>query len=540
MTIKEDVLRAKEYGRDPYYQAIQTQPSYQTQLQKVQDTGKERAWIKSPFALPKLTTEQFEAQREKYIAKYGTTVQIPGFEDIIHTDTPAKISEEEMAAHRWAQQRGLPSPLDADQLASLAEKKYRYLKMLASPEPSIQRNITAILTALDNAEDALVTLSVLGRLLVKAAPRLFSRLTPVLGWSLLGSDIINLTNLMGNLSMASMAKKRRYEEMQQKNPFHAKAAAARADKLKRVWPTFGETLEIAQTVDQMFGVGLCLGGIMGMFQDAIDQGMLQIAGTAARIATTIQYPSAWRTTWSDAIDAATMIWATTPETIPYMAEKATMAATGFLEDMTHFQEIKEVMNLIPGFRDLEKKMPTVKDIGTAWILEDSGVDPLAPLVWPIIDKPKATLEEITFTYAPKIKENFQTYLLNHSNDYKSYITGSFATDATTGIIQMFSDDSKATFSQSAYSQSTKEMLRDNIIPPQDITQKQADALNEWIGSYERKYAASPSTKEIEFKGIQLGIKWQTVPPKKIQGKAADLFPEWKALQDQLGELYIAD
>lgn len=185
-------------------------------------------------------------------------------------------------------------------------------------------------------------------------------------------------------------------------------------------------------------------------------------------------------------------------------------------------------------------MPTIKDIGTAWTLEDSGVDPLAPLVWPIIDKPKATLEEITFTYAPRIKDNFQTYLLDHSKDYRSQVTGAMATDITTGIVQIFSDDSNATISQSAYSQSTKEMLRDNLIPPQDITKSQVDQLNDWIGSYERKYASSPSTKDIEWKGIQLGIKWNKVPSSKITGKAAELFPEWKALQDQLGELYIAD
>ena len=124
------------YGNDTYYQAIKQDPAYANTLQKLIDTRPQRNWIESPFKLPTFTTEQFETSRAKYQAKYGSTINIPGFEDIIHWKPRTKISNEEMAAHVLAQRRGLPSPLSDDQLQELATKKLRFLRMLQAPRAS--------------------------------------------------------------------------------------------------------------------------------------------------------------------------------------------------------------------------------------------------------------------------------------------------------------------------------------------------------------------------------------------------------------------
>ncbi len=269
MSLKEDLLRAYGYGTGTYYAAIRAVPSYQAELERTRTDYTGRSWIESPFKFPKFTDQEFEDKRIAYQAKYGTKIQIPAFADIVHWKLPTKISTEDMAAHRFAKKRKLPSPLNPEQIRMLAARKYRFLKSMASPTPKWMRNIGAIQNSLDNAEDALVTTAVLGRWAAKWAPRLLGKAITRFGWLLLGADIINLGNTFTWMRFAGNPMNCKHMDLANKNPFHRKAALARARKMRRSWATLGETLEILQTTDQLFGVGLCLGGIVGSAVDII-------------------------------------------------------------------------------------------------------------------------------------------------------------------------------------------------------------------------------------------------------------------------------
>jgi hypothetical protein len=269
MSLREDILKQLEYGKDEYYKAIQQTPAYRRESDKIYTDHESGLWIALEKFLPRFSTQEFKKRREEYQAKYGTSVNIPGFEDIIHIGTLAKISDAEMAAHRAAQKLKVPSPLSSAQLRTLAVKKARFLKALASPTPSWVNNIASVAQALDNVEDGLVTLSVFGRLITKYGPRGFGRFYGPTGWVMLGADILNFFNLISWVTFAASGHKRMLEDLAERNPFHKKAKAKRAAKLRRTWPTFGEALEIAQTCDQLFGYGLCLGGILGMLTDVM-------------------------------------------------------------------------------------------------------------------------------------------------------------------------------------------------------------------------------------------------------------------------------
>jgi len=267
MTIAEDLLRARAYGRTAYYQAIREQPSYQAELERTLRDYNTRTWYDPLGIIPEFTTAEFNKRRDKYQAKYGTTINIPGFNDVIHIKPKATISPDEMAAHRFALKRGLPSPLDPEQQRLLQYKKFRFLAALASPTPTWLKNYGAVATSLDNLEDGLVTIVVAGRLAVKIAPRLLQKTLPVLGWILTGADMLNAVNLMSYLRITKRGCKGLPEDLSERNPFHAKAKADRVMKLKRTMPSIGEILEVLQTTDQLFGTGLCLGGLMGMVWD---------------------------------------------------------------------------------------------------------------------------------------------------------------------------------------------------------------------------------------------------------------------------------
>lgn len=606
MSIKEDVLRALDYGKTAYYKAIQAVPSYQTALQRVSQDYKDRSWIDLTTFLPKFTTAEFEERRTKYQAKYGNTVNIPGFADVIHIIPKAKISAEEMAAHKWAQQRGLPSPLTGEQLQTLQYKKFRFLKALSSATPEWMRTIGAVGTSLDNVEDALVTIAVLGRLAVRIAPRLMGRTVPVLGWVLMGSDILNAVNIAAWASFAARGGKRNIEGLAEKNPFHTKAAANRALKLQRTWPTFGEYLEILQTTDQLFGIGLCLGGLMGMVTDTTTKVMTysaqdnyasmpktgnideltrwanegfasdvdnfkkgaqekwyQFRDEAYRLKA---YDTKLRTdvyNWAQETQAIAVdkiksipekIYGSFADSILGSMILSTGKDTFLKEDHTKALMMLNpaIQGLIPwwiendplsAFKDLRNykfRAPQPKAPDTITILNETSPGWENTVKWPHLDKEYATMEEIAYTYAPKIKDSFQTYCLNHSREFEAMVAAQSATDFTRNIIRAFSDDNQVRIAWDAYTAVALDMMQFAYIIPPDTPKEKIEALANYIGAYERETGGSPQIHDVARQGDLLGIKWMRSFPTKTFREAAEIFPEWREIQDQMNEIFIPD
>lgn len=540
MTIKDDLERLSTYGKTPYYQAIQAYPSYQKELERVRTDWKGRSWIQSPFKLPRFTDKEFEEKRIKYQAKYGTAIQPLDFEGIFHLKIPVQISEKEMAAHNFAKKRGAPSPLTPEQIEALAGRKYRFLRALAAPTPGWLRNVNSISTFLDNSEDALITAAVLGRLVVKFAPKIWFRMVPGVGWVLVGADIINLFNITSQISFAAMGQKRFIENVTEKNPFHAKAWARRSRKLYKVWPGFGEILEIAQTTDQMFGVGLCLGAIMGLFQQSIQTSLEQLIQIGVNIPVTVQYPNAREVIWADTIKAGIGLWSDIKTFTTQELTKSIFSVQAGLNLLMPWWFKNNPFDDIPWMNRITLNAPWKKSGITRQTLEELGYDPNEPATWPFLNKTSAPMEEIVRVLGPKIKDNFQLFSLKNAYDMTAMWGGEQAVEYHKEIVEALSDDKTAQVAQTAYAQAAKEMSRDVLLIPPDTPQNLVDQLADWIGNYERRTAGSPSTKEIEKAGSAIGIEWTRSFPRITFGKAAELYPEWRAIQEQLQQLNIAD
>ena len=606
MTIREDVLRALEYGKDPYYNAIIAVPSYQAELERVYLNYNERTWIDFTGFYPKFTNDEFELLRTKYQAKHGNTVNIPGFGDVIHIIPKARISIEERAAHIWAIKRGLPSPLTPAQIQTMTYKKFRFLKALASATPAWMRTYGAVATVLDNVEDGLVTVVVLGRIAAKIAPRLLSRMVPGLGWVLLGSDVLNAVNLLSWTGAMTRGCKGLHGEWQEKNPFHAKAAANRARKLKKLMPGFGEFLEVAQTTDQLFGVGLCLGGFMGLLTDTlstvlnpeywfelnrtVSQGTVsEIAGRISGIVMSdydkikrslresfYQFKDEayrlkaadiklrndimdWARTKSDEVWG----WVKTPpqkhETIFSNTLLGSMIMSTGKDDFLKEDHTKAFMMLdnavqglmpwwiendpLTNFKDLRGfkfRAPGPRDPTTIDMLNEHDPGWENTIKWPHLDKEYATIEEITFTYAPMIKDSFQTYCLKYRYEWEAYVAASQSVDFVKNVIRSFDDNNEVRIGYGAYLAAAIDMMDRVWIMEPDTPGQLIDALADYIGNYERQTALAPDIKDVTRYGSSIGIKWMRTFPRRAFAQAAEIFPEWQAIQDQLKELYIAD
>lgn len=606
MTVKEDALRALEYGKGTYYQAITSFPSYQAELARVRTDYNERTWIDFTGFFPKFTTEEFEQRRTAYQAKYGTTVNIPGFADVIHLAPKAKITAEERAAHLWATKRGLPSPLTPAQLETMKYKKFRFINALASATPGWMKTYGAVATVLDNVEDGLITIVVLGRLIVRIAPRLLGAFISKMGWLLLGSDILNAVNIISWASAMRGGCKGLHGSWQEKNPFHAKAAARRALKLKRTIPTFGEILEILQTTDQLFGVGVCLGGIMGMVTDTASRafspaywqelgGILQsgnvseIANWASKAAMNDynqikralqeQFYSfkdeAYRLKatdkqlrkdvedWIKQKSKETWEWIkTVPEdALSYYSDPmigAMILSTG-MDDFLKEDHTKAFMMLdatiqglmpwwiendpISNFKDLRNwkfGAPAPKDLTTVDMLTEHDKEWEKAVMWPHLNREYATIEEITFAYAPKIKESFQTYCLKYQHEWEAYAAASQAVDFVKNVIRSYDDDHEVKIGYTAWIAVGIDMMDQIYIMEPDTPDQMIGELADYIGNYERQTALAPNIKDVIRTGENIGIKWMRSFPQRAFHYATEPFPEWGEIQDQLDELYRVD
>jgi hypothetical protein len=111
------------------------------------------------------------------------------------------------------------------------------------------------------------------------------RLLPIVGWVLLASDLLNMLNLFGLLAMPAYAAlckgptealaagvpaavfknalKREAWKNMMNNPFSRAGRASRAARSLGKLPSFVNLIEVAQTTENLFGIGITLGGLTG-------------------------------------------------------------------------------------------------------------------------------------------------------------------------------------------------------------------------------------------------------------------------------------
>jgi len=348
---------------------------------------------------------------------YGDSINIPGFNDIIHLRPKAKITEEEMTEHRARRKRRESSNLSERQLEELDRRRERYKRMKQSHTPDLVRSIATVMTALDDVEDGLITAAVIGRLMVKLLPRLMGRFVPVIGWALLAADIINLFQIFAWLPCSPTSAKRTKDDLTSRNPFGRAAKLKRLKKIKRVVPTIGESLEVLQTTDQLFGVGVCLGSIVGMVVDAAS-GLVHGVGTfLTSTQRDLASDEALHVMRSSAIAFLCQEDLTDEEHTKIILSQYIAQSTqkSFLNNTNWFESAK-VYSQVP------IKPPAVRDPVTKYIFEDAGEDPEATRRWPLAGNPEeVTLARFATEAFPKIRDSLKGYIDRMKKTYEGYI-----------------------------------------------------------------------------------------------------------------------
>lgn len=162
----------------------------------------------------------------------------------------------------------------------MAKKREQAIALSQSPVPQVLQGLTQYISMLDDTEDILSTALLLARPLLRRLP---ARLIPGLGWILLAKDALDLGTYLLSLALTGPTGKRGIIEQVKALSFKRGNRIRKATDFFNKVPGLGAILEGLQATETIFGVGLCLGPVMGMISDHIWGGIRGAMGHRVKV-----------------------------------------------------------------------------------------------------------------------------------------------------------------------------------------------------------------------------------------------------------------
>jgi hypothetical protein len=232
------------------------------------------------------------------------SINVPGWGDVIHFTPAYQPTKAEADEFFGARRQNRDPNISRDAFDSLTSREAAKDRMASSAQPGYAQAVGQMMTAVDNVQDALATAATVGRLVVNPAlgalghfapglaGKIGARLIPGIGWILGAADLLNLLSwlglggligygalcqgfrgayapavaqagLRGLAGLRPCGGKAKVGQLADLNPFASAGRLKNARRAARSLPGIGNLLEAAQTTDQLFGVGVSLGGLVG-------------------------------------------------------------------------------------------------------------------------------------------------------------------------------------------------------------------------------------------------------------------------------------
>jgi len=328
-----------------------------------------------PVKLHRYTNEQFTAKKAAYNAKYGYTMHIPGLTDIVTFDTASAPTEIELAQYKAKDVGALGQKRFEDIKFLMAKKKESFLRMMDSPNPTWLSNIGTSMTLLDDINDAAGTLSVLARIGAHLLPKVLGKvLLGPAGWALMAADIAQIAMTVMRSPLTRIMKKSALSKATATNPFCKEARVARARRLRKLKPTKGEVIEALQVTNNVFGIGLSLGPIVGAVEEAFTGPFRVLQGKKVSVRWPIPKLTKAEEIAFLGVEAAQMLNTGGQELSNEDHIKSYIVANMASQVLYPiFQEWHPLDNII-GVENIILTPRPVRDPATKYILEQEGID----------------------------------------------------------------------------------------------------------------------------------------------------------------------
>lgn len=450
----------------------------------------------------KYNKPDLDKMKAEYVAKYGYTVLIPDFGDVVHYKPDEWMS-----------------------VADRRERKARNLqRILSSPSPEWAQSYSSAMCWIDNIQDAMTTGLVLSLLVRKWLPKVFARAVPVLGWMLLAYDLLSFMIQMGRTPFTPMKAKRALCEVVRSNPFTKKAKRRRHFRLWNMRPGWGAACEILQTTDWLLGVGLCLGSIMGTIMDSAFALHRYATGDRVRWVREPQAHEIYDITRFKSLRAAAMIssagqvfddefhfW-----TYITYTGNALFAASTILDDPPeeYYEDPMDVM--IPADRPTNPE--TIEVIEAAGLSVEDGVR------WPANNEKEIVLHELSDWQAQHCYKSTIDYLFRHKKDWNGFLAAGFMHEAHNLLLDSLDPGAEVDEEYEPITHVSLQMVKNGITPTDETQTQQWGKFAQWTADHRAVNKEWPSIKEVTQRLDLYGVAYRTSFATIQDERAKDVFP----------------
>lgn len=454
---------------------------------------------------PRVSKEDFEDLKRRYTDQYGYVIRIPTIDDIIHVVPNEFKTEAEIKA----------------------QKRAGLMNILASPQPATGpwSWYTTAMTWMDNIQDAGSVVYPGVSMLARAAPKVFGRLIPVAGWMMLGTDILNMLIGWGRLNFTGMGGKRSWCDYQKHNPFHKSNQWLRKDRIRNYKPNLADLLQALQVTDQVVGVGLCLGSIVGMAFDMLWGAYRYLSGDRVSFGMDVPDMFAHEKAAGRGLTAAALINSMgqvfSDETHFWslvMGATSARLLCPVAHDFDIMGAVNDPMNImIPAAR------PT--DPLTIRIIEEEGLNVEQGIGWPYNGQKEIRLGDLIDELVPRNREVFRDYCFRHSHDWYGYTAATMWDQVLPSTIFAFDPTGSVEFDDTPEMKAAYRMLKGALLPIGPISDSQGQEFMGWITAYFDTYNKTPGIQAIKEKFESLGINFKEAYPDERTPDAGEYWPE---------------
>lgn len=385
----------------------------------------------APFHRPHMTTAQFKKMKADYVAKYGYTMTVPGLSDIIHLPFENPMTDREKDLWKARKYDQIPEDRLADIRAMKQKRKDKFLAMLGSPTPHIVNNLGSIMTSIDDAQDALGTLAYLGRVGIAIAPRLLAKiLAGPVGWTMTAAEILNLVQHLGYKRLGSKKAKREKDKATKNNPKSKLQKVRKAMRTRKIWPSQGRIIEALQVSDNIFGVGICLGPIVGFAIESVAGPIRTLMGEPVSVS--VPWPILSHFTMKAQRQARSQLAYIGAGLQTQTDEVMTMAFANYLsrqELLTMTSGWNPIDNVVE-MDKVEIHAPVPENILTIEVIEEGGINIDDVVGWPHNNEKWLAIKDIPKEYDAPCRQFHNDFMAIHNHDWIGFTFGGLATEAT--------------------------------------------------------------------------------------------------------------
>lgn len=495
--------------------------------------------FEGPLSVPRWTKAEFIKQKAAYVEKHGYTINFPGFEDIVKWDMVKEPSFEEMESFKKQDVAILGEKRYSEIKAIMDKKRENFMKLLSSPVPGILNNATSVLTALDDVNDTLGTFAFLASVTARLLPRAASKaLLGPAGWALLGAELANLAMKLSTLPYKARRLQHELNDTAKGNPLSKKARVRRAARLRRMKPSPAVIIEGLQTTENMFGIGICLGPLMGLVWELPAGLARHVSGKEVKLSNLPPPLEYIEGVWSGCLKSASALWTGVIPLDDTELNKS-MVAVNLASQVAHSYLAQvspiDAMDII---HDIQITAPSPKRPSTIEVIRKEIGDPLKRVGWIHDNMIIGTAENIWHKIYDPVIENIANWRGRNKMDMEAFVAAQNQVDAGLNIMAALEGDDTLELDYEPFTRTMLKLMNLNYRFPEGTTQEQVQCFRKMVEDYTEAYGGIDQIEARQMSKGVCGFEFTTFVPARPTPTQEELDQKAKNTIERLKEWYI--